>query len=43
VYRLQYLSLLLAAPDADVVLATLHALAAFVRKSMSPSTRCAQE
>ncbi|KAL4856977.1 E3 ubiquitin-protein ligase UPL1 [Chlorella vulgaris] len=35
----EYLSLLLAAPDADVVLATLHALAAFVRKSMSPSTR----
>jgi hypothetical protein len=36
---LQYLSLLLAAPDAAVVLATLQTLAAFVRKSGSPTTR----
>ena len=38
---LQYLSLLLAAPDAAVVLATLQTLAAFVRKSSSPAARCA--
>lgn len=37
----QYLSLLLAAPDAAVVLATLQTLAAFVRKSGSPTTRWA--
>lgn len=36
---MQYLSLLLAAPDAAVVLATLATLAAFVRKSGSPATR----
>jgi hypothetical protein len=34
---LQYLSLLLAAPDGAVVLATLQTLAAFVRKSSSPA------
>jgi hypothetical protein len=37
----QHLSLLLAAPSSDVVLATLQTLAAFVRKSSSPTTRCA--
>jgi E3 ubiquitin-protein ligase HUWE1 len=37
----EHLSLLLAAPSSDVVLATLQTLAAFVRKSSSPTTRCA--
>lgn len=35
----QFLSLLLAAPDSEVVGATLKALAACVRKSGSPTTR----
>ena len=35
----QYLALLLAAPDPEVVLAALQALAAFYRKSSSPSVR----
>ena len=38
---LQYLTLLLAAPDAGVVLATLATLVAFVRKTQSASVRWA--